>query len=174
MSAAWSHLSPRVPVFDHKRVSLESLLTYTLRALMCAPYMWYQKDKHFPPPALLPGTFALISFAVSFGFLGQDVSINMYHPLAKSMQKNMSELLILPPGGGGATIIQQGTTGRVKKGGEVLLPAFHCRQNFIERERERSGYEAKSFVRLQASLRLSKSLILKPYATWRYRRVFNT
>ena len=67
---------------------------------MCAPYMWYQKDKHFPPPALLPGTFALISFAVSFGFLGQDVSINMYHPLAKSMEKNMSELLILPPGGG--------------------------------------------------------------------------
>ena len=67
---------------------------------MCAPYMWYQKDKHFPPPALLPGTFALTSFAASFGLLGKDVSINMYHPLAKSMQ-NMSELLILPGGGGG-------------------------------------------------------------------------
>ena len=67
---------------------------------MCAPYMWYQKDKHFPPPALLPGTFALTSFAASFGLLGKDVSINMYHPLAKSMQ-NMSELLILPGGWGG-------------------------------------------------------------------------
>ena len=93
---------------------------------MCAPYMWYQKDKHFPPPALLPGTFALTSFAASFGLLGKDVSINMYHPLAKSMQKHMSELLILARGwgGGGATIIQQGTMERVKKGGEVLLPAF--------------------------------------------------
>ena len=36
----------------------------------------------------------------------------------------------------GATIIQQGTMGRVKKGGEVLLPAFLCGQNFIDRERE--------------------------------------
>ena len=90
---------------------------------MCAPYMWYQKDKHFPPPALLPGTFALTSFAASFGLLGKDVSINMYHPLAKSMQKHISELLILA-GGWGATIIQQGTMERVKKGGEVLLPAF--------------------------------------------------
>ena len=146
MSAAWSHLSPRVPVFDHKRVSLEPLLTYTLRALMCAPYMWYQKDKHFPPPALLPGTFALISFAVSFGFLGQDVSINMYHPLAKSMQKNMSVLLILPGvGAWGATIIQQGTMGRVKKGGEVLLPAFLYGQNFIERERGLGTRQCRSW-----------------------------
>ena len=68
---------------------------------MCAPYMWYQKDKHFPPPALLPGTFALTSFAASFGLLGKDVSINMYPPLAKSMQKNMSVLLILPGVGRG-------------------------------------------------------------------------
>ena len=47
--------------------------------------------------------FALTSFAASFGLLGKDVSINMYHPLAKSMQENMSELLILPGGweGGG-------------------------------------------------------------------------
>ena len=37
---------------------------------------------------------------------------------------------------GHATIIQQGTMGRVKKGGEVLLPAFLCGQNFIDRERE--------------------------------------
>ena len=132
---------------------------------MCAPYMWYQKDKHFPPPALLPGTFALISFAVSFGFLGQDVSINMYHPLAKSMQKNMSELLILPPGGGGddnpARDHGKSKEGRRSSPSRLPLQAkFHR-----ERERERSGYEAKSFVRLQASLRLSKSLILKPYAT---------
>ena len=110
---------------------------------MSAPYIWYQKDKHFPPPALLPGTFALISFAVSFGLLGQDASINMYHPLAKSMQKNMSVLLILPGGRGGgggggwvATTIQQETMGRVKKGGEVLLSAFLCGQNFIQRERQ--------------------------------------
>ena len=102
---------------------------------MCAPYMWYQKDKHFPPPALLPGTFALTSLAASFGLLGKDVSINMYHPLAKSMQKNMSELLILP-GGGGATIIQQGTMELSKEGRRSSPSRLPLRAKF-HRERER-------------------------------------
>ena len=57
----------------------------------------------------------------------------------------------------------QGTMGRVKNGGEVILPSFLCAQIFIEREV--SGYEAKSLVRLQAYLQSSKSLILKPYTT---------
>lgn len=162
MSVAWSHLSPRVPVFDHKRVSLEPLLTYTLRALMCAPYIWYQKDKHFPPPALLPGTFALISFAVSFGFLGQDVSINMYHPLAKSMQKNMSVLLILPGGGaGGSDNNPARDHGKSKEGRRSSPFRLPLRAKFHPKR------EAMSFVRLQASLRLSKPLILKPFTTWR-------
>ena len=68
---------------------------------MSAPYMWYQNDKHFPPLALLPGTFALISFAASFSFLGKDVSMYMYHPLAKSMQKICPSFEDHRGGGGG-------------------------------------------------------------------------
>ena len=104
---------------------------------MCAPYMWYQKDKHFPPPALLPGTFALTSFAASFGLLGKDVSINMYHPLAKSMQKNMSELLILPRGWGGDDNPAR-DHGKSKEGRRSSPSRLPLRAKF-HRERERSG-----------------------------------
>ena len=88
VTIARCHVSPCVPVLVHRRVSREPLLTYTLRVLMSAPYMWYQNDRHFPPLAVVPGTFELISFAASFGFLGDDVSMYMYHPFAESVQHN--------------------------------------------------------------------------------------
>ena len=108
---------------------------------MCAPYMWYQKDKHFPPPALLPGTFALTSFAASFGLLGKDVSINMYHPLAKSMQKHISELLILAGGCGGGLGGDDNPArdhGKSKEGRRSSPSRLPLRAKF-HRERERSG-----------------------------------
>ena len=55
---------------------------------MSAPYMWYQNDRHFPPLTVVPGTFELISFAASFAFLGDDVSMYMYHPFAENVQHN--------------------------------------------------------------------------------------
>ena len=61
---------------------------------MSAPYMWYQNDRHFPPLAVVPGTFELISFAASFGFLGDDVSMYMYHPFAESVQHNTVKVSI--------------------------------------------------------------------------------
>ena len=122
---------------------------------MCAPYMWYQKDKHFPPPALLPGTFALTSFAASFGLLGKDVSINMYHPLAKSMQKNMSELLILP-GGGGATIIQQWTMELSKEGRRSSPSRLPLRAKF---HREREVWVRDNVVRKAAGVLTIKQII---------------
>ena len=103
---------------------------------MCAPYMWYQKDKHFPPPALLPGTFALTSFAASFGLLGKDVSINMYHPLAKSMQKKHVGAFNITRGVGGATIIQQGTMELSKEGRRSSPSRLPLRAKF-HRERAR-------------------------------------
>ena len=62
---------------------------------MCAPYMWYQNDKHFPLWAVVPGTIELISFAVSFSFLGEDDSMYMYHPFAYSVQQNVVRALKL-------------------------------------------------------------------------------
>ena len=51
--------------------------------------MWYQNDKHCPPLEVVPGTFELMSFAASFSFLGEDVSMYMYHPFAKRIQHNI-------------------------------------------------------------------------------------